>query len=64
MNDYSKHIDQINHLVQTDHWGHEVHMDLIYDLEDLTMMAIMGDVAMYPGGVQTVNFHDYQTVMY
>jgi len=52
----------VNHLVQTDHEGRVVHMDVIHDEDAKTVMAIIGDVSQYKNGVQTVNLHDYNTV--
>ncbi|WAR24439.1 LOW QUALITY PROTEIN: hypothetical protein MAR_038108, partial [Mya arenaria] len=51
----------VNHLIQTDGQGQVVHMDVIHDEDAKTVMAIVGDVSQYANGIQTVNFHDYNT---
>lgn len=53
---------QINHLIEIDHQGRKVAMDVIHDPKDKTVLAIVGDVSKYKNGIQTVNFHDYNTV--
>lgn len=37
-------------------------MDVIHDIEDKIVMAIIGDVSQYENGIPTVNFHDYKSV--
>lgn len=39
-------------------------MDVIHDIEEKTVMAIIGDVSEYGNSVQTVNFHDYNKVQF
>ncbi|WAR24436.1 hypothetical protein MAR_038105, partial [Mya arenaria] len=51
----------VNHLVQTDGTGLIVHMDVIHDEDEKTVMAIIGDVSQYAIGVHTINLHDYNT---
>ncbi|XP_052284244.1 uncharacterized protein LOC127880832 isoform X2 [Dreissena polymorpha] len=52
---------QVNHMVQEDADGRLVHMDVIYDYGEKTVMVVIGDVSMYEKGITTVNFHDYNT---
>ncbi|XP_052061533.1 uncharacterized protein LOC127701609 [Mytilus californianus] len=54
-------VPEVNHLVEIDHQGHTVAMDVIHDSKDKTVLAIVGDVSKYKNGIQTVNFHDYNT---
>ncbi|OPL33540.1 hypothetical protein AM593_00986, partial [Mytilus galloprovincialis] len=54
-------VPEVNHLIEIDHQGHTVAMDVIHDSEDKTVLAIVGDVSKYKNGIQTVNFHDYKT---
>ncbi|XP_071172729.1 uncharacterized protein [Mytilus edulis] len=52
---------EVNHLIEIDHQGREIHMDVIHDTEDKTAIAVIGDVSKYKNGIPTVNFHDYNT---
>ncbi|XP_076109404.1 uncharacterized protein LOC143078417 [Mytilus galloprovincialis] len=52
---------EVNHLVEIDHQGCTVAMDVIHDSSAKTVLAIVGDVSKYKNGIQTVNFHDYNT---
>ncbi|VDI34428.1 Hypothetical predicted protein [Mytilus galloprovincialis] len=58
---YVKAIPEVNHLIEIDHMGRKVAMDVIHDTEEKTVIAIVGDVCKYKNGVPTVNFHDYST---
>ncbi|OPL33261.1 hypothetical protein AM593_04934, partial [Mytilus galloprovincialis] len=59
---YVKATPEINHLIETDHQGREIHMDVMHDIEDKTVIAVIGDVSKYKNGIPTVNFHDYNTI--
>ncbi|CAC5416169.1 unnamed protein product [Mytilus coruscus] len=58
---YVKATPEVNHLIEIDHQGREIHMDVIHDTEDKTVIAVIGDVSKYQNGIPTVNFHDYNT---
>ncbi|XP_052061536.1 uncharacterized protein LOC127701611 isoform X2 [Mytilus californianus] len=58
---YVKAIPEVNHLIEIDHMGRKVAMDIIHDTEEKTVIAIVGDVCKYKNGVPRVNFHDYST---
>ncbi|XP_052061528.1 uncharacterized protein LOC127701608 isoform X1 [Mytilus californianus] len=58
---YVETAPEVNHLIEIDHQGREVHMDVIHDSVDKTVIAIIGDVSKYKNGVPTVNLHDYNT---
>ncbi|XP_052061530.1 uncharacterized protein LOC127701608 isoform X3 [Mytilus californianus] len=58
---YVETAPEVNHLIEIDHQGREVHMDVIHDSVDKTVIAVIGDVSKYKNGIPTVNFHDYNT---
>ncbi|CAC5384847.1 unnamed protein product [Mytilus coruscus] len=58
---YVTAVPEVNHLIEIDHMGRKVAMDVIHDTEEKTVIAIVGDVCKYKNGVPTVNFHDYST---
>ena len=58
---FTASMPEVNRLAQVDHLGRVVYMDVIHDAEEKTVLTIIGDVSHYDDGVQTVNFHDYNT---
>ncbi|XP_071172731.1 uncharacterized protein [Mytilus edulis] len=58
---YVETAPEVNHLIEIDHQGREIHMDVIHDSVDKTVIAVIGDVSKYKNGIPTVNFHDYNT---
>ncbi|XP_052061525.1 uncharacterized protein LOC127701606 isoform X2 [Mytilus californianus] len=58
---YVETAPEVNHLIEIDHQGQEIHMDVIHDTIDKTVIAVIGDVSKYKNGIPTVNFHDYNT---
>ncbi|XP_053384393.1 uncharacterized protein LOC123537520 [Mercenaria mercenaria] len=52
---------ETSHLIEIDHEGNKVAMDITYDDEKNTVLVIVGDVSKYKDGVQTVNLHDFNT---
>ncbi|XP_053399535.1 uncharacterized protein LOC128557045 [Mercenaria mercenaria] len=54
-------VQETNHLIQIDHKGRRVSMDVTYDSDKNTVLVVVGDVSKYKDGAQTVNLHDYNT---
>ncbi|VDI68282.1 Hypothetical predicted protein [Mytilus galloprovincialis] len=52
---YVETAPEVNHLIEIDHQGREIHMDVIHDSVDKTVIAVIGDVSKYKNGIPTVN---------
>ncbi|XP_060571026.1 uncharacterized protein LOC132729306 [Ruditapes philippinarum] len=50
-----------SHLIEIDHYGRKVSMDVTRDTERNTVLTVIGDVSMYKNGRHSVNLHDFNT---